>query len=316
MKIVIVGYGEMLRALISGVLKTKHEIVGVFREENIKYPPLTRFIYDVLQPTDDYNFIRTHQLKEIKAKSVNSQEFINSIKKLKTDVILVGSWSEKFSLQTINTPKIACINTHPSLLPKYRGPNPYLQVILNNEQKTGVTFHLMEVNYDTGAILHQAETEILKTDTGESLKYRCCDLARNEIINLLNNLPQKLKEQKSQNEQESTYQHQISLAESILDFEKETSLEIDKRIRALTPWLKCHIPYKNDFFTFESYKIYQKKSKKRPSSIVKKTNNSLFIVCKDGYVIEFCAIKIKRPFSAFFTKLYLEKIIKTNEQAI
>ena len=300
MKIVIVGYGEMLRALISGVLKTKHEIVGVFREENIKYPPLTRFIYDVLQPTDDYNFIRTHQLKEIKAKSVNSQEFINSIKKLKTDVILVGSWSEKFSLQTINTPKIACINTHPSLLPKYRGPNPYLQVILNNEQKTGVTFHLMEVNYDTGAILHQAETEILKTDTGESLKYRCCDLARNEIINLLNNLPQKLKEQKSQNEQESTYQHQISLSESILDFEKETSLEIDKRIRALTPWLKCHIPYKNDFFTFESYKIYQKKSKKRPSSIVKKTNNSLFIVCKAN----------------FFTKLYLEKIIKTNEQAI
>ena len=56
MKIVIVGYGEMLRALISGVLKTKHEIVGVFREENIKYPPLTRFIYDVLQKIAIYEF--------------------------------------------------------------------------------------------------------------------------------------------------------------------------------------------------------------------------------------------------------------------
>ena len=316
MKIVIVGYGEMLRALISGVLKTKHEIVGVFREENIKQSSIKRFINDFLNPTDDYNFIRTHQLKEIKAKSVNSPEFINTIKKLRTDVILVGSWSEKFSMQTINASKVACINTHPSLLPKYRGPNPYLQVILNNEQNTGITFHIMDVNYDTGAILHQAETNISQVDTGESLKHKCCDLARNEIIKLLNDLPQKLKNQKSQNEQESTYQPQISLADSILDFEKENSIEIDRRIRALTPWLKCHIPYKNEFFTFESYKICQKPSSKKPSTIIKKTKNSLFIVCKDGRIIEFCSIKIKRPFSTFLTKLYIEKIIKTNEQAI
>ena len=37
MKIVIVGYGEMLQAVVSGVLKTKHQIVGVFRHDNVLY---------------------------------------------------------------------------------------------------------------------------------------------------------------------------------------------------------------------------------------------------------------------------------------
>lgn len=316
MKIVIVGYGEMFRALIAGVLKTSHEIVGVFRQENLLQPNFKRIIYDFLKPSLDHNYIETHQLNEIKAKSVNSPQFIEAIKKLKADVILVGSWSEKFSMQTINAPKKSCINVHPSLLPKYRGPNPYLQVILNNEKKTGVTFHLMDVNYDTGSILHQSEINILENDTGESLKHRCCDLARNEVNILLDNLSSKLKEQKSQNEKEATYQHQISLKESILDFKNETASEIDRRIRALTPWLNCHIPYKNEFFTFSNYKICHKTSKKHPASIVKKTENSLFIVCKDGGVIEFTSLKLKRPFPKVFTKIYLKKIVKTNEQAI
>lgn len=316
MKIVVVGYGEMFRALISGVLKTQHEIVGVFRQENILQSKFERVIHDILRPSHDYNYIKTHQLNEIKAKSVNSPQFIESIKNLKADVIIVGSWSEKFSMQTINTPKKGCINVHPSLLPKYRGPNPYLQVILNNEQKTGVTFHLMDVNYDTGSILHQAEINILESDTGESLKHRCCDLARTEISTLLNNLPKMLKEQTSQNEKDATYQNQISLKESILDFQNETAHEIDRRIRALTPWLNCHIPYKNEFFTFANHKMYPKTSKKRPASIVKKTENSLFIVCKDGGVIEFTSLKIKRPFSKILTKIYLNKFVKTNEQAI
>ena len=144
MRIVIVGYGEMLQALISGVLKTQHEIVGVFRQEYITMNPIQRTIKDLLNPSSDCNFIRTQQLKEIKANSVNSKEFIQALEKLKVDLILVGSWSEKFSMQTINTPKKGCINVHPSLLPKFRGPNPYIQVIMHNETKTGITFHQMD----------------------------------------------------------------------------------------------------------------------------------------------------------------------------
>ncbi len=314
MKIIIVGYGEMFRALITGVMRTPNEIVGVFLHDNVLKSPLNKFFSDLLSPSDDYNFIRTLKLHEIKARSVNSPEFINAVKELKADIILTGSWSEKFSAQTINSPKIACINLHPSLLPKYRGPNPYLQTILHNEKKTGITFHLMDINYDTGSILHQAEVKILDNDTGLSLKNKCCNVAMNEVRLLLNKLPYKIKNQKSQNEKEATYYHHISIAESILNFKKETALEIDRRIRALAPWMNCHIVYKNEFFTFKHHKICKEKYSKEPATIVKKNKNSVFIVCKDGKTIKFGDLQVKRPMSKVISGLYLRNI-KVNEKA-
>lgn len=316
MRIVIVGYGEMFQALISGVLKTQHEIVGVFRQERVKMNPIERIIKDLLSPTNDYNFIKTYKLKEIKAKSVNSDEFIQALEKLNVDLILVGSWSERFSIYTINVPKEGCINVHPSLLPKYRGPNPYIQAILHNETKTGITFHQMDVNYDTGAIVHQAEINIRPTDTGESLKLRCCDLARNEVVVFLNEFSEKMKTPINQNEKESTYQSQINISESILDFSKETADEITRRIRALTPWLNCHICHKTEFFTFTSYKILEEKSEMEAGTITKKTNNSICVVCKDGSVIEFSSLKIKRPLSNILTKIYLEKFVQINDKIV
>ena len=97
MKIVIVGYGEMFRALIAGILKTRNEIVGVFRQENVTFTKCKRAVYDLLKPSTDYNFIKTHNLYEIKANSVNSKEFIAEIQRLQADVIITGSWGEKFS---------------------------------------------------------------------------------------------------------------------------------------------------------------------------------------------------------------------------
>lgn len=316
MKIVIVGYGEMFQALISGVLKTNHEIIGVFRQENIKYPALKRFLHDFICPSPDFNFVRALKLKDINAPGVNSPKFLNEISRLKADLIIAGSWSEKFSIQTINAPKIACINAHPSLLPEFRGPNPYIHVILQDRKESGITFHLMDVNYDTGAVLLQKHVVVTNTDTGGSLKLRCCDAAKKGIIELLNDFQNKINNPVSQNEQAATYQPQISLSESILDFTKETAVEIDRRIRALTPWMKCYIPYKNEFFTFKDYKIFGKPSDKPAATIVKKTRNSVFIVCRDGRVIHFKGLSIKRPLSKFYTALYIKYFMKINSQAI
>ncbi len=316
MRIVIVGYGEMFQALISGVLKTEHKIVGVFRQENIKYSPIKRFFHDFICPSSDFNFIRALNLKDINAPGVNSPKFINEILKLKTDLIIAGSWGEKFSIQTIKTPSIACINTHPSLLPEFRGPNPYIHVILQDKKESGITFHLMDVNYDTGAILLQKPVVVTNTDTGGSLKLRCCDAAKKGVIELLNDFQNKINNPISQNECAATYQHKIPISESLLDFTKESALEIDRRIRALTPWLNCHICYKNEFLTFKDYKIFGKPSQKPAATIIKKTKNSIFIVCKDGRVIHFKRLSVKRPFPKIYTCFYLKYFIKINSQAI
>jgi phosphoribosylglycinamide formyltransferase-1 len=67
------------------------------------------------------------------------------------------------------------INLHPSLLPKYGGPGMYGDrvheaVLANHEQLTGITIHLVNEEYDKGAILEQVEFPIPKNMTLAELK--------------------------------------------------------------------------------------------------------------------------------------------------
>lgn len=314
MKVIIVGYGEMFRSLVLGVLNSKHEIVGVLRQDKVKKSKFKNFVYDYLKPSGDYVFIKSHALKEIEAESVNSDKFREAVKNLKADVVIVGSWSEKFSAQTLSTISSGFVNVHPSLLPKYRGPNPYLQVILHNEKLTGVTFHLMDVNYDSGSILHQKTVPIMPDDTGGSLKLRCCNTARLEIGFLLDNYKERVLSQRSQNEKDATYQSLVPLAFSVLNFEKDTQSRIDKKIRAVSPWLNCYIPIQNNFFFFDKHLLLPVKSDKKPGTIVDKTKNSISIVCKDFSIIKFTGLKIKHPFSNVVSKFFFDKIVKINDR--
>lgn len=316
MKVVIVGYGEMLEAACLGILESKHDIAGVFRHDNIIFNKLKRILYDFCFPSSDLRLVKNLYIYDIKANSVNSNKFRNEIKRLNADVIITASWSEKFSQETINTPKIAVINIHPSLLPKYRGPNPYFRTILANEQKTGVTFHLMNEKFDSGNIISQYEILIDGDETGQSLKFKCTNAVKNNISDVLNNLNERIKNSITQDEASATYQPQITLKEAILDFENNSSYQIDTRIRALKPWLNSYIPYKNEFLSFKSYKILENTSEAEAGTIIDKTCNSITIVCNDKKCIKFSSVNIIKPFSCLLSKLYLKYFIKINSKAV
>lgn len=55
----------------------------------------------------------------------------------------------------IRRARIACINIHPSLLPKYRGPDPIFWQLKKGETRTGVSLHLLTEEFDTGPIVMQ-----------------------------------------------------------------------------------------------------------------------------------------------------------------
>ena len=82
-KIVIVGYGQMLYSLIQASIENNHRILGVFRNDRLKYSEFELFFKDIFNPSKDYTIIKSKKLYDIKAPSVNSEKFINEIKKLK-----------------------------------------------------------------------------------------------------------------------------------------------------------------------------------------------------------------------------------------
>lgn len=296
MRVVVLGKGLMLANIILGVLDAGAEIAGVFRYEQTCTPRLKLLIEDFFKPAPEVTLIKKLKLKQIRFKSANSQSFRDLMISLNVDLIIVGTWKEQIEPATFNIPKIATVNVHPSLLPKYRGPNPYMQTILHGEEFSGITLHLMNDKYDAGAILKQEKIRILPSDTSQELRERTTREARNLICELLNDLKQRILTPVMQNEKYATYYPNITGEEMMLDFSMQTSEEVSRTIRALHPFLPAYITYKNVFFYTDPYnfKIIDEIVDYPPNSVIAKNPEtlSLTIVCKDSKPIKFNKLKL------------------------
>ena len=86
LKVVIIDYGEMFTNLIAAALDANCEIVGVLRKDTIKYSSFLKKIKDIFNPSQEYSYIKSYNLPEIDAKSVNSPEFRKKLIKLNCNV--------------------------------------------------------------------------------------------------------------------------------------------------------------------------------------------------------------------------------------
>ena len=315
LRVVIVGYGEMFTNLIAGALDANAQIVGVFRKERIKYSPIICKLKDIFNPSLEHNYIKSYNLPEVEARSVNSKEFKKALLKLNPDIILVGSWSEKFTKEIYDIPKIATINAHPSLLPKYRGPNPYFWTIRNQELTSGVTFHLMDSGFDTGAILAQEEVKIYPSDTGKTLKERTVLTARGAVCELLNALREDIIIPLQQREDKASY---YSIPDDLeLDF-KNSAEENGALIRACYPWCEayfyhnctCLVPQADSIEIRDNNTTYQTAG---TVVAVDYKAKRLEVLCGNNKILSMRVLlgsKLDRPFSAN----YIKREIKVGEQ--
>ncbi len=238
MRIVVAGYDKMLAALISGAKFNGHDVVGVLRIDRVRYSKPALFFKDIFNPSKDFSFIKSHKLYDIKAESVKSKKFYDEIKRLNPDIILVGSWSEKFPDEILKLPKYGVINCHPSLLPKHRGANPYFWAIYSGDSKTGVTFHIMDENFDTGKILMQAAFDITPDMTGGALKNKAAKVAELMVGELLKDLECGKIIPVVQDEEKATYDKYPYPDIDVIDF-MEPAIKICARVRGLRPWVYC-----------------------------------------------------------------------------
>ncbi len=319
-KIVILGHGDMLSNLIIGATDAKCKIVGVFRYERLKTCSIYRKLKDFFIPSKEYSYIKSYGLPEIKAKSANSEEFKRELLALNPDIVLVGTWSEKLKKDIVQLPKIAMINAHPSLLPKYRGPNPYLQTIWHREKQSGITFHLMNEKFDSGAILLQKTVEIKPDDTGKELKERTVLTARSAVTELLNMLADDFIIPVDQSEERATYFSQIKQEDVMLDF-KQSAEEISAHIRAFHPWSKTFFEHKNKFFIPNPYalEILENTTEiKENGTIVDKNNKekSITVVCGDGKLLKMSNLKLYGILNKIFCSFYIKHFVKKHDKLL
>ena len=103
-----------------------------------------------------------------------SNDILNMLKSLNTDLIVLAGFLWKFPEFILKEFENKVINIHPALLPKYGGKGMYgkyvHQAILDNKEvETGITIHYVNENYDEGAIIFQTKCSIETADTIEDI---------------------------------------------------------------------------------------------------------------------------------------------------
>lgn len=231
LKIVFIGTGEFSEMILRGLILLDLNIVKIITEKG-KLAGRNRQIClsAVAQTAQTFKkpLIETEKISNLKTE----------IQKLNPDLILLADFGQIIPEEILSIPKIAAINIHPSLLPKYRGPSPIATAILNGEKKTGVTIMKMAPKIDAGEILAQTEIELDEEDNTLSLRNLLANLSLKMLLEFL----PKLQignlgdiEVISQNESQATYSHKFKKEDGEIDW-KKSAQEIDRQIRALFGW--------------------------------------------------------------------------------
>ena len=128
-----------------------------------------------------------------KISDINSDAFNSILKRLDPAIIVIGGgWHQLLSKKVFDYPCYGTLNTHPSLLPKFRGTTVHRWQIFYGAEVTGVTIHYVNERFDTGKIIAQTTVPLLTTDTPQSLSEKCARAGAplmSDVLRRISNLP-------------------------------------------------------------------------------------------------------------------------------
>ena len=171
--------------------------------------------------------------------SLRSARAQQELASLQPDVIVVAAYGKLLPPEILDLPPHGCLNLHPSLLPKYRGPSPVVTAILDGVATTGVTLMQLDAGMDTGPILAQREYPLHGDETAATLTE---DLFRLGAQLLLDNLAAwTIGDLKAtpQDDALATVTRKLERADGWADWNRPAA-DLERRRRAFTPWPGLH----------------------------------------------------------------------------
>jgi methionyl-tRNA formyltransferase len=153
------------------------------------------------------------------------------------DYIVVVAFGQILRQNVLDLPRIAPINVHASLLPRWRGAAPVQAAIRAGDTYTGVTTMQMDAGLDTGPILLQDSIPMAPDETGQSLHDKLSVLGARLLIHTLRWLRSGSIAPHPQPTDDAliTIAPQIKKEHGEIDWAMSAS-KIDRHVRAFTPW--------------------------------------------------------------------------------
>lgn len=191
----------------------------------------------------------------------NCPEIIKQIASYNADIGVICSFDKLLKKDFLNTTSSGYINCHPSLLPHYRGANPYFHIINNNEKTTGITLHFADEHFDTGDIIAQKGFMLLEKETIGTLFNRSNFMIADMLVKVLSDF-EKTGKIDSRPQTEGNFKKAPKIFTDIrLDLNKSND-GIERLIRAANPFYNVYL-----IFRGAPIKIFCADFKKKKHSI-------------------------------------------------
>lgn len=167
------------------------------------------------------------------AKLAKSAE-LDQLVALAPDLMITAAYGQFLPTKLLNAAKIAAINVHSSLLPKYRGGAPIQYAVMNGDSETGVSIMYMVKQMDAGDVLAQRRVPITAEDDAGTMFAKLSLVGRDLLMETLPKLVAGEVEATPQDESQVVFSPNISTAQERIDYRLPARL-IDAKVRGLRP---------------------------------------------------------------------------------
>ena len=276
MKIIYMGTPDFSVAPLEAIIRAGHEVTAV-----VTQPDKQKGRGKEVQMTPVKECALSHGIPVLQPVKIKEPEAVAELKKYPADIFVVAAFGQLLTEEILNMPKFGCINIHASLLPAYRGAAPIQRVIINGEEKTGVTIQQMAKGLDTGDMLLKKEISIDPKETGGSLHDKLSAAGAELIVEALSKIEKGEVVPEKQDDALSCYAKKLDKAMGLIDFD-QNAVSIERLIRGLNPWPSAFTLYKGKTLKIWEADVVPLEKKEEPGTVVFVAKDFFDIATKEG----------------------------------
>ena len=278
MKVVFMGTPDFSVPALKAIAG-KHDVTAVVTQQDRPKGRGHKMQFTPVKETAVELNIPVYQPQKVKDK-----EFVEILRNLKPDVIVVIAFGQILSKEILDLPKYGCVNVHASLLPKYRGAAPIQWAVIDGEEYSGVTTMYMAEGLDTGDIIDTSVVKLRDDETGGSLFDALSQEGAKLIIETLDKLEQGTAERTKQDDFLSTYAGKITKELGNIDFSKP-AVEIERLIRGLNPWPSAYTTLNGKTLKIWKAKVEEGSTDKAPGEIMEVSKRGIKVATGENFLI-------------------------------
>ena len=232
MRVVFIGTGDIAIPSFRWLLGAeKIEVVALVTQPD---KPVGRHHQEV-QPSEIKRIAIGRGIPVLQPLKMRAPEAVAEVQALGADLIVVMAYGQILPKDVLNAAKLACLNLHASLLPRWRGAAPIQAAIEAGDERTGITVMFMHEGLDTGDVLLMREIAIAPGETGGTLHDRLAELAPLALADAITLLREGRAPRTPQPSEGVTHVGKLTRGHGHLDFSAGREV-VARKVRAMNPW--------------------------------------------------------------------------------